>query len=533
MKIRLLAIWKVLVFLILGVILFGKIQNILTPRWENVERVVNGVNEVDFDVLFLGASHVTNGISPMELYEHHGIRSYALSSSMQSIPVSYYLLEKAYQTNEIQTVVLDVSMMFQKPDNIGIRYIMDTLGIGALKLEMAMDYEKNEWGNGFLSAILPILNYHTNWNGLTIGNFQQNIISYPILFGQEIYNQSVPAEFDLKRLDQATIVLSEYQGKQTERIGDHLNTKIFQEVLYNPSILDENLGYFHKIQMLCQAHGSNLVLIKIPTLSLPNKAPGSWNKLKSSAMKKFAKGQNLIFLDLLYDVDSLVSFDTDTMDGGIHLNSDGAKKVCRYLGDYLIKNHLAISNINPLYDNSLKKYQKINDVFTLIKTEDFYEYISQLKNTRGWDVLIVAGYEYAMGMSENDYSLLKDLGLKLIADGKPNNSYIAVMENGNVQYEAVSDYELDYETQIGSAAVKMASRNWWVSPPGSSIQINGSEYVRSNGGLTFVVYDSEANCVIDSVTFDTHEASKPCIRDQGQAYQILHTYESIVCYDGR
>lgn len=110
MKKRILLFIKPALFLLLGAVVFCGIQDIFTPRWNEglmVGRTISGVNHLevtDLDALFLGASQIQIGISPMELYKKYGIISYALGTSGQPIGGSYFLLRKMYETHEINTV---------------------------------------------------------------------------------------------------------------------------------------------------------------------------------------------------------------------------------------------------------------------------------------------------------------------------------------------------------------------------------------------------------------------------------------------
>lgn len=532
---------KTVLFILLGGFLLGKIQDILTPKWMeavHLENTVRGIDELEgnVDVLFLGASHGYHGVSPMEIYANYGICSYVLSTPTQPIPASYFLLEKAYETQAIETVVLDVSMMFLEPWDGGIRYVLDTLEYGSLKYEIAKVCAENGWEDNFLSAFFPIIRFHSSWNILTELNFKPHANTYSYSLGQVMFSTSASSGTNLELLNNTAETLSQYHGRKMEAIGDEIITEEIQMPLYVPYIPEKNLRYFLKIKELCENHGSKLLLMKVPVMTWPQFYGSTWTQIKSSITKELAESYDLKFLDLLYDVESLVSFDTDTLDGGMHLNSSGAKKVSNYLGEYLLSNHLAESKTDPVYDELLKKYQKVDTIIELQMTTDFYEYIGRLKELeKNKTVLVAAAYDYAAGMTSDDYAQLKDLGLTLIENGQINNSYVGILSDGNTLYEAVSDYRIEYGMQILNIYINMSSRNWWITEPGCSIQVNNVEYARSgqDQGLTFVIYDHETDCVIDSVTFYTCNESKPCTRDSSQTQNLLNNYESILCFDGR
>lgn len=251
-------------------------------------------------------------------------------------------------------------------------------------------------------------------------------------------------------------------------------------------------------------------------------------------MADLANKHHLQFLDLQYDVENIVSFETDTADAGMHLNSLGAKKISNYLGEYMIDQGLAQPRRELVYDEALEKYEKVFSVVELQTTTDFQEYLSYLKTHGGnWTVSISAGDEYVLGLSDSDRSALRDLGLEVINQGEFRDSYVALVSRGQTLYEAVSDYEIAHEAQVDGVSFALTSRNGWLTPPGASIHVDGVEHCWSAVGLNIVVYDHATNCVIDAVAFNTNQAEKPCTRNQGIMNQYLRAYESTLCFGGR
>ena len=64
------------------------------------------------DVLFLGSSHGVSSFSPPKLYDDYSIRSYNLSSELQSLLVSYYWLKEALRYQTPKVVVLDTYIAY-------------------------------------------------------------------------------------------------------------------------------------------------------------------------------------------------------------------------------------------------------------------------------------------------------------------------------------------------------------------------------------------------------------------------------------
>ena len=63
--------------------------------------------EENYDVLFIGSSHVLNGVFPMELWKDYGIVSYNLSGHGSRGAVNYWILKNALEYTTPKLVVID------------------------------------------------------------------------------------------------------------------------------------------------------------------------------------------------------------------------------------------------------------------------------------------------------------------------------------------------------------------------------------------------------------------------------------------
>ena len=147
-----------------------------------------------------------------------------------------------------------------------------------------------------------------------------------------------------------------------------------------------------------------------------------------------------------------------------------------------------------------------------------------------WTIIITSNNGHALNMTANDYALLKEkLGLRILQDNVQSDSYIAVIEQGRLMYETLSNRKVEYNTKIESSSVDLCSSGWFDSPYVST-KINGIEYVQGGRGLNFVIYDYKTGLVIDSVSFDTFQASMPATRNWDVVETYLRAYESKVCF---
>lgn len=536
---------KTVAFLVIGVILFGKTQNILAPEWNSwgdyTSHQINSMIKLEtkeLDALILGSSHAYCGISPMKLYQNFGITSYNLGTSVQTPEISYHLLDAAYKKHSVKTVFWDVSSLFLDERTVSdalmnsyYREVMDSLPWGGAKVRMIADYIQHAWSDGLASAFLPIISFHDNWKNLPeVDFFSQDDFYYT--FGQAIFTSwAEPASTMQEDIDYLAETASHYTGKAAERAEGNLIVTEREDPLYAPSILEQNMYYFSKIVELCHEHGSRLVLIKVPTAMSSQWYTGAWTREKAALVSGIAATYQLPFWDFQYDVDSLISFTSDTFDGGKHLNPLGAEKVSAYLGERILTEGLAEPKTDPFFEKQSDKFQKVCTVIKLQASADFREYLTFLKESgEDWTITIAASEDYATGLDETDLALLDELGLELVRQGEFSDSYAAVISAGETVYEAVSDYEIYRGIQLPGATVELISKNEFLQWPGASIQINGQGYALSLRGLNVVVFDCETGLVIDSVVFDTFRSDKPCIRDKDLENQLLRNYISKYCY---
>ena len=524
--------------------MFFMIQDILTPKW-NSERYgqdIVGIEKLEtknLDVLFLGTSHVYNGISPMRLYEKYGLCTYCLSTGGQPIAGSYILLKNSYHKHDIKNVFLDVSNLFFEEDVDGLDglfvYILDNLPLGLEKYNLIREYTGKSWGDEFPAVMFPIIRTHASWQYLKRENFlPPHTYDYSLGFMPVSKIESSPYQWEEVNTS-ADRLAAEY-GETIETVNGEIIQTNPNYPVYKPRIQNKNLDFLLKIKELCDRHGTNLVLVKVPTMHVPQYYTSAWTNAKSKMVSEIAEEYQLPFLDIIEENESLVDFTADSVDGGRHLNVYGAEKCSDYLGEYLIENHYVSGErrSDPVYDKNLLLHQKVMDVAHQQGITDFRIYLQYIKEKmENRTIIFAAAHDYVMGLEPEDFAALEDLGLSLVTQGEALQSYIGIISNGETLYEAISDYELIHEEAIPGGTIQVSSRNWWNLNPGASIIINGTEYSLSGRGLNIVVYDHETDCVIDNAAFDTFDPTKPVMRDEIWKNSMLRNYESALCFDAR
>ena len=527
-----------IVFISIGIILFIIIQNILVPNGldnqGNTERRINGIKYVDennLDILFLGSSLVYNGVSPMKLYEDSKIVSYSLASSAQPIEVSYYLLKNVYKYQCPKIVMLEANTMIEdttSPEsskNSYWRYILDALPLGKTKLEIMKEYETYDFSDGNLSVIFPIIKYHSRWNELTANDFKSIKKEFMYSAGETVVSMVNPINITRNEIDYWA---EEYKNLNNSKI----NGKEFELDFSNPSsiqieeinISKKALLFLERMIMLCEEHGTQLILFKIPDATYLQNRPETWTLEKSKLLKETADRLDIPFLDMAYDVDLGIDFTQDTPDEGKHLNVRGAHKLTTYLAKYIENNYNIKGKEYILYNEALEIYNRISTYAYLNSDTNFQSYIKRLINSKNEiTICISACSDYTRSMNNEDYDLLKQLNLDYIDSGKYMDSYVAIISKGELIYEAVSSNKIDKEIEINGKSIHITSAGW-IAGYSSSIDIEDVTYGMGYEGLNFVVIDNDTGMIIDTVNFDTYLNEKPCSRITSNIGYLFETY---------
>lgn len=263
---------RVTAFLLIFVLLFCVVQDVLTPDHngnENACYTISSFNSLEhnsIEVLFLGASGISLGVSPMKIYEDTGIHAYSLSTSGQPIPLSYQLLKLALKRQAPKVVVLDVGAMFADPGGYATwRYVLDNIPLGIEKINMAEEYIKEPDGDGFWPVIFPLLKFHDRWSELSAADFASNNIEHYYTAGQFIVGR---VSSNTLTLDDMDLIARGMEARNTSQVkvvrnGERQEYTI-DEPLINPEIPEANVTHLQNMKNLCEENSAELLLVKIP-----------------------------------------------------------------------------------------------------------------------------------------------------------------------------------------------------------------------------------------------------------------------------
>ena len=294
------------------------LQMLLVPKYmeQSPEGALTGEyypEAGNHDVIFIGDCEVYENFSPITLWQEYGITSHIRGSAQQMIWQSYYLLEETFRYETPEVVVFNVlSMKYDTPESTGRqsrreaynRMTLDTMKWSSSKwnaILASMTEEERQW-EAMATYLFPILRYHDRWSQLTQEDFTY--------------------WFHRDRVSHNGYLM------QT-------GVKPYADAYAEPPLADYTFGknswyYLDKMVQLCAEHGTQLVLIKAPSLS-----PVWWPEWEEQIVE-YAGKNDLLYINMLTCQEEIgIDWSRDTYDAGLHLNVWGAEKASRWLGKIL------------------------------------------------------------------------------------------------------------------------------------------------------------------------------------------------------
>ena len=119
------------------------------------------------------------------------------------------------------------------------------------------------------------------------------------------------------------------------------------------------MKYLDKIRELCEKNNIQLILMKAPSL-----AP-RWYDEQEEQVQEYVKKYDLPYINFYDLIDTLgIDYETDTYDGGLHMNLSGADKISEYLGELLrneygIDDHRSDKEISEVYEKKVEFYESM------------------------------------------------------------------------------------------------------------------------------------------------------------------------------
>lgn len=534
---------KVICFISIGFLIFCGLEFLLIPkRFSYTDAFDIGKltgfydeEEESVDIIIGGTSHAAGGIIPMELYEKYGIKAYNLSTGLQPIEVTYFMLCEALKTQNPRVFIYDASSLyFYGTSDYYWRFVLDNMRMGKNKLTFAKEYcrEFNEDDKSLKEALFPLLRHHTRWKTLCKEDFVYPFYNkHDYGKGGIITTTIVPSNVSVEYMNEVAAEMLQDTKRMINICENDFEFNDFTEDdLYNVSIPQDNIMWFKKIRDLCQENDIEFLVVKVPSIDYPQEYRSAWTDVKYIKTRELCDKYGIVYYDLLYDTDVNLDWEMDSFDGGQHLNLLGAQKVSENIGEYLKTYYELSSAYNELWNKDLFEYKKMRSLAHLQMEQELSEYISLLLNEyNDKTILIAASDDMSASLTEEEVACLKELGLKTDFSCAFQKSYIAVLENGEVIYEALSNRQLSYKAVCDKSRAKMELfSSGWLTGSDMSIKLNDVELAYNGRGMNIVVYDGERNLVLDSVCFDTYGEYHPALRDNVETNEFKKKFERYI-----
>ena len=299
-----------IIFLIFLSLLFAPKNN--SKEAGIYDYLANGIYsepEDSLDVLFLGDSETFASFIPLQIWDEHGIPSYCAATAGQNLANTYKFLKIALEKQSPKIVVLETHAIYSN-----------------------VPYD--EASNNILSKYFSIFEYHNRWKSL----------------------KKEDARLFSKKYTHTERDKGYYLGTQVAPADDSKYMAPSDDVA-NIDML--NMVYLYLIKHTCDKRGIKLIFVSTPSTR-------NWNMKRHNEIVDLSKKFGVDYMDLNLQKDEVpIDWNTDTRDGGDHLNYSGAKKVTEYIGKYLSESDLLTNR------KSEKKYASWD--------KDYSEFLKQVQ----------------------------------------------------------------------------------------------------------------------------------------------------------
>ncbi len=366
-------IW-ICLFLVMVLVAMNLLANKMEVK-DSEKKYYDYLNTKDeIDVVFLGTSHVIDGILPTILYEDYGITSYNLANHGEMMPTSYWVLRNALQYHTPKVVVIDLFVVNAEGTYYNKAFShcsLDAFPLTTIKLQAIWDlFDDTETRMEFINNFNT---YHSRWNE----TFSLGDMSYiPHYGGAELLIEAEPNQGPLT----------------TGTVVDDTMT--------------EGILYFEKILDLCDRKGIQVVCTNLPYSGFEERI-GATNYAK-----QILKERNIPCIDFQLDADMIgLNLNADFRDSH-HLNVVGASKVTHYIGEFLEEHYISDNERSDslYYADMCRKARK--DIEYLLGEEEDIGQILMLTDAFSYDMILEMGSYEKLDSYTLIQSYLADMKIK-------------------------------------------------------------------------------------------------------------------------
>lgn len=460
----------------------------LTERKASIEKYHDFFEqEADFDVLFMGSSHVLNAVFPMELWHDYGIISYNFGGHSSMIPTSYWTMENALEQTDPKLIVIDCYLLGSdiKSSDSSYSYVhqtFDAFPFSLTKIKTAYDLVNDEKGiqaraeyarqnnqpegepATYLGLLWDFSVYHVRWNALSQNDFAP------------ARNREKGAESRI-----AVAVPNEYPSVPADAVME--NTSV-------------GIEYLERIIEECRSRGIAVLLTWLPHPA------DEGNQMSAHRVAQIAKQYDVNYINFLET--DVVNYATDCNDPHSHLNPSGARKVTDYLGQYITEHYdIEDQRGNPVYADWEEDYESYRNLkienWKACESCDCYLMLAADKNCD--TVVEINNPKICSNLQFSQ--LLGNIGID--AEGGCRSDIIAVQRGGKaVSYMDSQSNDPSADTVLGTVSTVYADNDGITF---RSLCLDGRELYRApasdfeQSDIHITILDSDTGEVMDSAGF--------------------------------
>lgn len=267
--------------------------------------------ENSIQIAGIGNSDLYSAFSPTILWDDYGYTSTIIAAPRLTVANAYELLKQLLKTQSPQVLFIETDMLYKDVPNKSKKAFEEYK-----KSTAQLQFNKfinNFDSNRFQTTIenhFTIFLFHDRWKGKNVKKTGDNAHGY--YFSKDIVS--------MKSVDHM---------KKTEE---------------KESIVQENLDLLDDMIQLCKKNNITVVFLEMPSVT-------SWSMERHNAVQELADSYHYDFIDCNTIMDKVgIDVKRHFRDKGNHLNYYGAKKVTKYVGNYLSKYNLEDRTENPDYE---------------------------------------------------------------------------------------------------------------------------------------------------------------------------------------
>lgn len=370
-------ILRTVVSVVIAISLFFGLQRLVEPKY--AEGILEGNFTAEYyeektphDVLLIGDCEVYENVDPMYLWHNFGITSYIRGNAQQLTWHSYYMLEDALRYETPKVVIYNIQALTHKePQREEYnRMALDGMKWSSSKYE-AIRASMCE-GENMLDYVFPILRYHSRILELTGSDFTNYWKPRKVTHNGYYMRIDVLPVSESDVADPSWLLGGEdgQEEESEESIDDPWgDIEVDEEEMsdVSPPVAEEDeegepfgsypMEYLDRIRTLCEEKGIQLILMKAPSL-----AP-RWYDSDNEQVTAYAQRYGLPYINFYELLDETgIDYETDTYDGGLHMNLSGADKLSEYLGrelagTYAVPDHRGDASLAAVYEEKYAFYE--------------------------------------------------------------------------------------------------------------------------------------------------------------------------------